>query len=90
MNAVFERKNSFMKLVKQMSSEDLVHLKPHVAEIHKLIDLYCLTHNETYLKLLEALLRKCNTAMTYRLIEDNNKKFNSLFNLYCISEIYNY
>lgn len=86
MNAVFEKKNIFLQLVKQMSPEDLKLLKPHVDIIHKLIDLYCLTHKGIYLSLLDAHLKKCNSAITYRLIENNYKKYKSMCKLYCIIE----
>lgn len=86
MNAVFEKKNTFLQLAKQMCSQDLKLLKPHVDIIHKLIELYCLTHKEIYLNLLDEHLKKCNTAMTYRLIENNKKKYNRLCKLFCIQE----
>ncbi|UXX41840.1 hypothetical protein [Psilogramma increta granulovirus] len=86
MNAIFEKKNIFLQLVKQLCQEDLNLLKPQVDIIHKLIDLYCLTNKNIYLNLLDEQLKKCNTAITYRLIENNNKKYSNLCQLYCIQE----
>ncbi|ABC61164.1 unknown [Choristoneura occidentalis granulovirus] len=82
MDSVFEKKKIFIKLAKQLNPEKTKLFTSLVQEMYSLINMYCVTEDEQFLRLLFQLLCNCNTAITNMLIKEKNH-----YKLYCIKEI---
>ncbi|APO13919.1 ORF35 [Plodia interpunctella granulovirus] len=70
MDMVMEKKRIFMKLAHQLNPKSINKLKPHVHKLYSFINVYCITQEESQLRLMYSTLCECISLMTRELVKD--------------------